>query len=93
MRAVGYVEKGHLHRAAAARFRVSVKVVCDMVIVKRETGGPEPRAQGNGGGRGKLDAVTERITRRMAEKPDPTLNDLVAEPADRHGITINRVSV
>jgi transposase len=93
VRVVGFVEEGHSHRAAAARFRVSVKFVNDMVILKRETGGLEPRAQGNGGGHGKLNAVTDCIKRRMAEKPDLTLNDLVAELADRHGITIHRVSV
>ena len=64
-----------------------------MVILKREAGGLEPRAQGNGGGHGKLNEVTDCIKRRMAEKPDLTLNDLVAELADRHGITIHRVSV
>jgi transposase len=31
---------------AAARFRVSVKFVNDMVILKRETGGLQPRQQG-----------------------------------------------
>ena len=41
-------------RDVNARFRVSVKFVNDMVILKRETGGLEPRAQGNGGGHGKL---------------------------------------
>ena len=30
---------------------------------------------------------------RLVEKPDLTLDDLVAELADRHGITIHRVSV
>jgi transposase len=29
----------------------------------------------------------------MTEKPDLTLDDLVTELADRHGITIHRVSV
>ncbi|PWL35061.1 MAG: hypothetical protein DCO97_11265 [Marivita sp. XM-24bin2] len=38
-RVVAFVEEGQSHRFAAARFRVSVKVVNDMVILKRETGG------------------------------------------------------
>ncbi len=37
-RVVGFVKEGHTHRAAAARFRVSVRFVNDMVILKRETG-------------------------------------------------------
>lgn len=93
VRVVGFVEEGHSHRAAAARFRVSVKLVNDMVILKRETGGLEPRAQGNGGGHGKLSAITDCIMRRMAEKPDLTLNDLVTELAYRDNIEIHRVSV
>ena len=60
---------------------------------KRETGGLEPRAQGNGGGHGKLGAVQSWITARMDAKPDLTLNDLVGELADQHGIAIHRVSV
>ena len=47
---VACVEEGHSHRAATAQVRVSVKFVNDMVILKREMGGLEPRAQGNGGG-------------------------------------------
>jgi transposase len=53
-RVVAFVEEGHSHRAAGTRFRVSVKFVNDMVILKREMGVLEPRAQGNGGGHGKL---------------------------------------
>ncbi|MGB4826277.1 MAG: hypothetical protein WBP18_03200 [Paracoccaceae bacterium] len=89
VRVVGFVEEWHSHRAAAARFRVSVKFVNDMVILKRETGGLDPRAQGNGGGHGKLNAITDCIKTRMAEKPGLTLNDLVAELARHHGITIH----
>ena len=92
-RVVTFVEEGHSHRATAERFRVSVKFVNDMVILKRATGGLKPRAQGNGGGHGKLVAVQDWIIRRMDKKPDLTLNDLVGELAGRHGITIHRVSV
>lgn len=53
-RVIAIVEEGHSHHAAAARFRVSVKFFNDMVILKRETGGLEPRAQGNGGDHAKL---------------------------------------
>lgn len=92
-RAVAFVEEGHSHRSVAARFRVSVKCVNDMVILKRETGGLEPRAQGHGGGHGKLASLRGRIEARMVAKPDLTLDDLVLEPAERHNLTIHRVSV
>ncbi len=90
---VAHVEAGHSHRSAAARFQVSVKFVNDMVILKRATGGLQPRRQGNGGGHGKLEPVRGWLEARMAQKGDLTLDDLVAELADRHGIAIHRVSV
>jgi len=68
-------------------------LVNDMVILKRETGGLGPRAQGDGGGHGKLKVVTDSIERRLVEKPDLSLNDLVAKLAGRHGITFHSVSV
>ena len=37
-RVVDFVEEGHTHRSAAAQFRVSVKFVNDMVLLKRATG-------------------------------------------------------
>lgn len=92
-RVVGFVEEGHSHRSAAARFRVSVKFVNDMVILKRETGGLEPRPQGNGGGRGKLGSLRGWIRDRMEAKPDLTLDDLVLEISEAHHVTVHRVSV
>ncbi|KZL28944.1 helix-turn-helix domain-containing protein [Pseudovibrio sp. WM33] len=92
-RVVAFVEEGHSHRAAAARFRGSVRFVNDLVILKRETGGLEPRAQGNGGGHDKLAGVRGWIEARMIAKPDLTLNDLVSELAEQHNITVHRVSV
>jgi transposase len=92
-RVVAFVEEGHSHRSTAARFRVSVKFVNDMVILKRETGGLEPRAQGNGGGHGKLGHLRDWIKARMDAKPDLTLDDLVLEIADAHQMTVHRVSV
>ena len=51
-RVVAFVEEGNTHRAAAARFRVSIKFVNDMVLLKRRTGSLDPKPQGNGGGHG-----------------------------------------
>lgn len=92
-RVVVFVEEGHSHRAAAAHFRVSVKFVNDMVILKREAGSLMPRTQGNGGGHGKLASLRGWIEARMLAKPDLTLDDLVLEVADGHGVKVHRVSV
>ena len=56
-RVVDFVEEGHTHRAAAARFRVSIKFVKDMVILKRATGSRNAKQQGNGGGHANLAGV------------------------------------
>ena len=53
-RVVNDVVEGNTHRSMAARFKVSVKFVNDMVKLMKATGGLVPKAQGNGGGHGKL---------------------------------------
>lgn len=70
-----------------------MKFVNDMVILKREAGGLEPRQQGNGGGHSKLAHLRDWIAARMTAKPNLTLDDLVLEIADAHQTTIHRVSV
>ena len=92
-RVVDFVEEGHRHRAAAARFRVSIKFVNDMVILKRETGALEAKPQGNGGGHGKLAGVAEWIARRITEKRDLTLDELGVELREGPGVEAPRVSV
>jgi transposase len=92
-RVVAFVEEGHSHRSAAARFRVSVKFVNDRVILKRGRGGLRPRRQGNGGGHGEPEPVRAWLEARMARNRDLTLDDPVAELSDRHGIAIHRVPV
>ena len=92
-RVVDFVEEGHSHRSAAARFRVSVKFVNDMVILKRTTGELLAKPQGNGGGHGKLAGVTDWIAGRITEKPDLTLDELVVALRAGPGVAVNRVSV
>ena len=92
-RVVDFVEEGHTHRAAAAQFRVSIKFVNDMVILKRATGSLEARPQGNGGGHGKLAGVADWIGRRIKEKRDLTLDELVVELRDLQGVVAHRSSV
>ena len=92
-RVVDFVAQGHTHRAAAAQFRVSIKFVNDMVILKRSTGSLEPKPQGNGGGHGKLAGVVDWIAQRITEKRDLTLDDLVVELRDGPGVEVHRVLV
>ncbi|MGY6695607.1 MAG: hypothetical protein ACXIUW_06205 [Roseinatronobacter sp.] len=63
-RPVASVEEGHSHRSAAARFRVSVKFVNDMVILKRETGELEPRAWRQWPARRKFHCIIEYFADR-----------------------------
>ena len=79
--------------ANAAQFRVSVKFVNDMVLLKRRTGSLDPKPQGNGGGHGKLAGVVGWIERRIKEKRDLTLDELVVELRDGPGVEAHRVSV
>lgn len=92
-RVVDFVEEGHTHRAAAAQFRVSIKFVNDMVLLKRATGSLEAKPQGSGGGHGKLAGVAGWIEQRIKEKRDLTLDELVVELRDGHGVDVHRVSV
>ena len=84
---------GPSEMANAAQFRVSIKFVNDMVLLKRRTGSLDPKPQGNGGGHGKLAGVVGWIERRIKEKRDLTLDELVVELRDGHGVEAHRVSV
>ena len=75
------------------RFRVWVKFVNDMVLLKRRTGSLEAKPQGSGGGHGKLAGVAGWIGRRIKEKRDLTLDELVVELRDGLGVEAHRVSV
>lgn len=92
-RVIGYVDEGHGHRQAARHFRVSPKFVNDLVKLRRETGCLTPRRQGNGGGHGKLVDVTGWLKARVTAKSGITLDELVAELAETHGIDVHRATV
>ena len=79
--------------ANGAQFRVSIKFGNDMVILKRATGSLEARPQGNGGGHGKLAGVADWTLRRIKEKRDLTLDELVVELRDLQGVVAHRSSV
>ena len=91
-RVVAFVEEGNTHRSTAAHFRVSVKFVNDMVILKRETGALAPKPQGNPG-RGKLSALADWLQGRIKAQGDLTLDELVLELYHQHGVEVHRASV
>ena len=84
-RVVDFVTEGNTHRSAAARFRVSVKFVNDMVKLRRATGSLAPKPQGNGGGQGKLSGLKAWVARRIGQKRDLTAAELAAEITATHG--------
>ena len=90
---VEHVAEGNTHRSTAARFKVSVKFVNDMVKLMKSTGGLVPKAQGNGGGHGKLSSLRDWIARRIAQKRDLTAGGLAAEITATHGMVVHRGSV
>ena len=91
-RVVAFVEEGHGHREAARHFRVSPKFVNDMVILKRESGGLVPQRQGHSGD-GKLAPYADWVRDRLVAKADLTLDEISAELASVHGVTVHRASV
>ena len=92
-RVVDHVAEGNTHRSTAARFKVSVRFVNDMVKLVKATGGLAPKAQGNGGGHGKLSALKGWLARRIGEKRDLTAAALAAEIAATHGVAVHRGTV
>ena len=91
-RVIVFVEEGHGHREAARHFRVSPRFVNDMVILKRESGGLLPQAQGNHA-EGKLAPYAAWLRDRLAVKGCLTLDEIVAEMASVHGVCVHCGSV
>ena len=91
-RVVAFVEEGHGHREAARHFRVSPKFVNDMVKLKRTSGGLQPKRQGLRG-HGKLVAYADWVRDRLVVRPDLTLDEISAEMASVHGMSVHRSSV
>ena len=89
---IAFIEEGHGHREAARHFRVSPRFVNDMVILKRESGGLSPKAQGSPT-EGKLAPYMGWLRDRLAIKGDLTLDEIVAELACAHGVSVHRGSV
>ncbi len=92
-RVVAFVDEGHGHRETARHFRVSPKFVNDMIKLRRETGALSPKRQGNLGRAGKLNGLTAWVRTRLAERGDPTLDELCLELEQLHDVTVHRSSV
>lgn len=91
-RVADFVDEGHSHRAAARHFRVSPRFVNELMKLRRETGGLEPRRMGNPG-RGKLNDVADWVRGRIADKGEMTLDALVIELRELKGVTAHRSGV
>ena len=91
-RVIAFVEEGNGHREAARHFRVSPRFVNDMVILKRGSGGLLPKRQGNHAA-GKLAPYAAWVRDRIAAKGELTLDEIVAELAAVHGLSVHRGSV
>lgn len=91
-RVVAFVDEGHGHREAARHFRVSPRFVNDMIRLRRETGSLAPKRQGNPG-RGKLTDVADWVRDRIAGKGELTLDALVVELRETHGLGVHRSAV
>ena len=89
-RVIAFVEEGHSHRSAAARFRVSPRFVNNMVILKHQTGTLDAKPQGRAGG-GKLQDYHDWVRCLIAENGDLTLDELCIELEGR-GVSIHRSS-
>jgi len=92
-RVVAFVDEGNSHREAARHFRVSPKFVNDMIKLRRETGGLEPKRQGHSGRAGKLRDFADWVRGRLAEQGDLTLDALRLELERVHGVKVHRASV
>lgn len=91
-RVVAFVDEGNSHREAARHFRVSPRFVNDMIKLRNQTGGLAAKKQGNPG-RGKLTGVAPWVRERVAAQGDLTLDALVREISDAHGIEVHRSAV
>ena len=75
--------------ANARHLRVSPRFVNDMVILKRASGGLLPQAQGNHA-QGKLAPYAVWLRGRLVQKGCLTLDEIVAELAAVHGVSVHR---
>jgi transposase len=83
-RVVGFVEDGQSRRAAAARFRVSVSLVVNLMKAVRTRGSFAPKPSG-GRRHAKLEPHRAFLLAQVAEKADITMPELAGALATAHG--------
>src|SRR6202789_852193 len=83
-RVVGFVEDGQSRRAAAARFRVSVSLVVNLMKAVRTRGSFAPKPSG-GRRHAKLEPHRAFLLAQVAEKADITMPELAGALAAAHG--------
>jgi transposase len=83
-RVVGFVEDGQSRRAAAARFRVSVSFVVNLMKAVRARGSFAPKPSG-GGRHAKLEPHRAFLLAQVAEKADITMPELAGALAAARG--------
>lgn len=86
-RVVAALEEGMPTRQAAARFSVSISAVGEWGRLKRAQGNVLPAKQGKPAG-SVLDAHAEFILGALREKPDTTLDEMVARLAAEHDVRV-----
>ncbi len=64
-----------------------------MIKLRRETGGLEPKPQGNLGRTGKLRGLEGWVRGRLADRGDLTLDELCVELEREHDVCVDRSSV
>lgn len=92
-RVVTFVDEGNSHREAARHYRVSPKFVNDMIKLRRETGGLEPKPQGHCGRAGKLLGLGAWVCGHLTEQGDLTLDELRVELENVHAVMVHRSSI
>ncbi|WP_211596192.1 helix-turn-helix domain-containing protein [Paracoccus aestuariivivens] len=73
--------------------RTGVMAFVDEGHRHREIGALAARRQGNGGGHGKLTGVSVWLKARVTTKGEITLDELVDDLVETHGIAVHRATV
>lgn len=92
-RVVSFVDAGNSHRAAARHFSVSPRFVNNMIKLRRDTNSLLAKEQGHHGYWNKVNAYTDWVRQRLADKPDLTLVEIRQELEEAHGLRVGVTTV
>lgn len=82
LRAVGAVDAGMTHRAAAERFGVSAASISRWRSIARAEGEPRPKPLGGDRRSGRIETAAPTILATLDATPDLTINELRARLAE-----------